>query len=191
MKFQNMTHNQLIIGLIGEMAAGKTTVADYLKKKHGAISFRFSDILADILDRIYIEKKRKNYQSLSTFLRTMYGDELLSQVIAQDVDKSDHHFIVIEGVRRFDDIVSFKKKPNFHLWMIDTKALIRFERLTTRKEKPDDQKKTWEQFQKDELEEAEQQISIIAKKTKTHIDNNTTRENLFTQVEEVLKQYGN
>jgi dephospho-CoA kinase len=37
---------KIILGLVGEIASGKSTVTDYIKQKYGAVSFRFSDILA-------------------------------------------------------------------------------------------------------------------------------------------------
>ncbi len=184
-------NNKLIIGLIGEIAAGKTTITKYLEEKHDVVSFRFSDMLSDMLDRIHVEKKRENLQSLSIFLREAYGEDFMSKVIALDVAKTDNPIIVVEGIRRPTDIIYLKKYPEFHLWAIDTEAQTRFERLTSRNEKPDDQKKTWEKFQKESTNESEAQITTVATQAEVHIDNNGSLEETFAQVEDLLKKYEN
>ena len=79
---------KIILGLVGEIAAGKSTATEYLKQKYGAVSFRFSDPLRDILARLHIENSRPNLQALSTFLRRQYGEDLLSKVMALDAGQS-------------------------------------------------------------------------------------------------------
>lgn len=183
-----MKHTKLILGLVGEMAAGKTTVTDYIKEKHGGVSFRFSDMLGDILARMHIEKTRENYQTLSTILRQNFGDDIMSKVIMLDVKASENPLIITEGVRRPSDIEYLKELPGFHLVAIQADEKIRFERTTERSEKPDDQSKTWEQFQAEGKQESEQKIKDIAAKADYTIDNNGSLEELYKQVDEIITQ---
>ncbi|MEK7644076.1 MAG: AAA family ATPase, partial [Patescibacteria group bacterium] len=90
--------NKIIIGIIGENASGKTTATDYLKEKFGAVSFRFSDMLGDILKRLYLEHSRSNFQTLSTILRQNFSEDIMSRVIAEDVNNSAAILIITEGV---------------------------------------------------------------------------------------------
>ena len=50
---------RLIIGLVGRKGSGKGTVAKILKEKYGASVYRFSDVLREILDLLFVEKVEK------------------------------------------------------------------------------------------------------------------------------------
>lgn len=180
---------KLILGLAGEMAAGKTTITDYLKEHHSAVSFRFSTMLRDILDRIHVETTRENLQKLSTFLRGTYSEDIMSKVIAKDVASAEHELIIVEGIRRPTDVTYLNDVPGFHLIAIDVDARTRFERITQRSENPDDQTKTWEQFQKEGQAESEQQVAVIMAQAEFRIDNNGTKEKTIAQIEEIVKKF--
>lgn len=93
-----------ILALAGEMGSGKGAIAEYLIEKHGAKKFRFSSVFRDILDRLHIEESRENIQALSTTLRSAFGDDILSQTIVGDIGQSDAPLIIIDGVRREEDM---------------------------------------------------------------------------------------
>lgn len=186
-----MTDNKLIIGLVGEMAAGKTTVTDYLKENYGAVTFRFSDMLRDVLKRLHLEETRGNLQLLSTVLRQNFGEDLMSKVIAADVRESPHDFIITEGVRRPTDLTYLKELPGFHLIALLAAPRVRFERLTQRNENIDDQTKTWEQFQTEAQQESEQKIREIAEQAHFKVDNNGTKDDLFKQIDEIIRRIRN
>jgi dephospho-CoA kinase len=178
---------KLIIGIVGPIAAGKTTVADYLKQTHGAVTFRFSTMLRDVADRLYLEKNRQNLQVLSTTLRNSFGDDLMSNVIAKDVAHADADMIVVEGIRRPSDVHFLKKLDHFYTIAINADEQTRYDRITSRQENPDDTKKTWGQFQKDGGQESEEKISEIAIQADFQLDNNGTREHTMTTLETILK----
>lgn len=183
-----MTDNKIILGLVGEIAAGKTTVTNYLKESNEMISFRFSDMLSDILDRMYIEKNRGNYQTISTILRKNFGDDIMSKVIARDVKEITDDFIIVEGIRRPSDVAYLKELPEFKIISINTDEKTRYERITSRTEKSDDQTKTWEEFQKEGQQEAEGKVKQIAAQADYTIDNNGTLEELYAQVDEIIEK---
>ncbi len=180
---------KIILGLVGEMAAGKSTVTDYIKHKYGAVSFRFSDMLRDVLKRMHIEESRANLQTISQILRQNFGEDIMSKVLAKDAATSDQAFIITEGIRRPTDVIYLKELPGFHIIALTADEKTRFERLTKRSENPDDQSKTWEQFQKDGQAEAEQKIKEIAAEADVTIDNNGTLEELYKQVDEAIKKF--
>ena len=179
-----------IIGTVGENASGKTTATEYLKENFNATSFRFSDALCDILKRLYLENSRANFQTLSTALRQNFGDDLLSKIIAHDVENCDNNLIITEGVRRPTDIEYLKKMPNFYLIAIETAEEIRFERVRERREKPDDANKTWEEFKLESAQESEQKIREIAKMANFKINNNGDKKELYEQLEKIIKTIG-
>ena len=171
------------------MAAGKTTAANYLKEKYGAVTYRFSDMLRDVLVRLHLPLNRGNMQTLSTILRQNYGEDLMSKVLTADLQAASEPIIIAEGIRRPSDIIYLKQLPGFNLLYLKTSERARFERLAARSENPDDGKKTWEQFQAEGLQESEQKIKEIAAEARIIIDNNGTVEQLNNQLDALIKNY--
>src|SRR3989338_9548768 len=101
--------NKIVFGLIGPLASGKGTVAQYLRERHNAGSARFSSILRDILDRVYLPQTRENLQALSSSLRGQFGDDLLALAVAKDVERDEHDIVAVDGVRREPDIKHLKE----------------------------------------------------------------------------------
>ncbi len=177
---------KLIIGITGLLSSGKGTAAEYLVQSHGAVAFRFSTMLRDVLDRLYLEQTRDNLSNISTLLRQRFGEDLMSKVLARDAEKSDASLIVIEGIRRDMDIEYLKRLPNFVLVAVEADEQIRFQRLLQRGENPDDAGKTWEQFQADHLLETEISIPPVMQQAQYHIDNNGNLEQLHLQLDQLL-----
>ncbi len=181
--------SKIILGLAGEMASGKGTVAEYLKIKYSASNYRFSTILRDVLMRLHLEQSRKNMQKTSTILRKAFGDDLLAKVIAEDVKKDNSEIIVIDGVRRLDDIKYLRKNKEFRLVYIDTGIKKRYGRIINRSENTDDQNKTFEQFVEEHKGEPELQIKGLKKYADIIIDNNGSKEELYKQIDKIIERY--
>jgi len=185
--------DKIILGIIGEISAGKTTLTNYLIEKYGAKSVRFSDCLADMLDRCYIAKTRPNYQKMSQILRENFGQDIISKTVANDIENFNTNIVITEGIRRPSDIVFLTKTypNNFFTINIKTSAENRFKRLANRHEKPDDATKTWEEFQTDAQAEAELAIQDIARDAKFVINNDSTLTDLYNQIDKILKEIEN
>ena len=187
-KSKSRWEGKIIIGLVGKMASGKGTACQYFKEEYGANIFRFSTILRDILDRLYLPQSRPNMQSLSLILRQNFGDDLLAAVIAKDVSGDIGKIVGVDGVRRDPDIKYLKVLPGFSLINIDADQKVRWQRMVARGENSDDTSKTFEQFQSDEGQEAEKQINEVAKQAKFTINNNGGLEELHRQIDEIIKK---
>lgn len=181
-----MPISKLVLGIVGEMGAGKSTITEYIKQKYGAVSFRFSDMLTDIAKRLYLEPTRPNLQLISSMLRQTIGQDVMSKVIRHDAETSTADIIIVEGIRRPTDITYLKELPNFYLIGMTADERVRYERVCLRSEKPDDQTKTWEDFQKEGLAEAEAEIKNIKTEAKFQIENNGSEAELIAQVEKIL-----
>jgi dephospho-CoA kinase len=179
---------KIILGLVGDLAAGKGTIAKYLHEKYSANTYKFSTMLRDILDRIYVEKSRENLQVISTFIRENYGQDVMSKVIAKDVENDPGNIVVVDGIRRPTDITYLKKLEGFHLIYITADQKTRWERLVKRKENPGDDGKSFEDFCRDEQAEAESLIQELGKKAEIRVDNDGDMEELFGKVEEIILQ---
>lgn len=180
---------KIIFGFVGDLASGKGTVAKYINEKYNTNTYRFSTMLRDVLNRIYVENSRENLQNLSTFLRENYGQDVMSRVIAKDVLNDPNELVVVEGIRRPTDITYLKELDGFHLIYITADPKIRFERMLKRNENEGDAEKSFAEFLKDEEAEADKMIKELGKTAEIIINNDGDFENLYTQVENIIKSY--
>jgi dephospho-CoA kinase len=176
-----------ILVFTGLMACGKGTVAKYLVQKYGAQSFRFSTIMRDVLDRLYLEQSRENMSRISTVLRQNFSEDIFAKVMAEDVSRATGDIIVVDGARRLADIEHLVNVSGFKLVSIEVDMKIRYARLIQRGENPDDKNKTWEQFQADHNLETEISIPELMKSADIVIDNNGTAEDLYKQLDQLVK----
>lgn len=183
-----MPTNKIILGFVGDLAAGKGTLAKYLHEKYGSNTYRFSSMLRDMLDRIYVEKTRENLQDISTFIRARFGQDVMSKVLAKDVENDQGEIVIVDGIRRPTDITYLQQLPGFHLIYVTAESKLRWERLVARKENPGDENKSYEEFLKDEQSEADQLIGTLGKEAEFTIVNNGTKEDLFTHIENTITQ---
>lgn len=179
----------IIIGLVAEMAGGKTTAADYLEKKYNAKRYGFGIIMRDLADRLHLAPTRKNLSQLSFVLRQQFGNDLLARAMTEDIrNDKQFDFIVVESIRRFEDIKYLKDLPNWHLVSIKTDLKTRYDRLIKRREKEDDAAKTYEQFVKDHELETEKSIVPLLDQAEFKIDNSGTLEELQQKLDEVINK---
>ncbi len=180
---------KIILGLAAELAGGKGTVSEYVVEKYGGSSHRFSTMLRDVLDRLYLDQSRENMQKLSTAIRQNYGEDTMAKVMYEDVKNDKSEIVAIDGVRREADIKYLKELPEFKLVYIDTDIEKRYERILKRNENPDDAGKTFEEFKKDHKGEADIQIRDLKKYSDYIIDNNEDINHLYSQVDDVIIKY--
>lgn len=178
---------KIILGLAGEIASGKGTVAKYIVKKYKGNAHRFSTMLRDVAKRMHLEESRENLQKISTMLREYFGGDILSKTIYFDVQNDKHKVIAIDGVRRPSDIEYLKKLASFKLVYIEADMEKRYKRIVKRGENTDDRKKTFKEFQKDHKKEAELQIREMRGKADVVINNNGTFGELYRQVDKIVK----
>jgi len=179
-------NKKIIIGVAGQIASGKGTVAEYMENNYRAKIIKYSDILKDVLKRLYLEINRDNLQKLSTSLRGSFGQNILAKTIKNDAKKIDNKIIIIDGVRRKEDINNIENK-NFYRIYVDADMKTRYKRITGRREKSDDKKKTYKEFKEDQRRETEITIQGLKEKSDLVLDNNGTIEQLEKQVREFIK----
>ena len=183
-----MKKNQVIIAFVGPIASGKGYAVKYLQKKYQASVYRFSTMLRDITKRVYIEETRENLVKLSWILRKNFGQDVLSKTMRQDILKDSNAIVVIDGARRISDLNYLKKMPRFFLVRIDADVKIRWQRITARRENPDDQKKTLAQFKKDEQSEIEKTSRMLGKLADYSVSNDKDPKDLYIQLDRVIKK---
>jgi dephospho-CoA kinase len=178
---------KIIIGLVGPMASGKEVTKKYIEEKYNAKSCKFSTILRDVLDRLFVDKSRENLSAISMSLLDTFGQDLLAKVIARDSLAHEADVVVIDGVRRDSDIVYLMNLPNFYLVAIDAKLETRYKRMVLRNENVGDSQKTLEQFEAEHQLGTETQIPGVMKEAKFSIDNTEDGfEHLYEKIDKMM-----
>jgi dephospho-CoA kinase len=181
---------KLIIGLVGQAGCGKGTAADYLKTHYGAGYVRFSGILGEIIETLSIEKSRDNFIKLSEALRKTYGEDVLSYAVEKAALNAPEDIVILDGIRRLDDIVALEPLPQFKLIAVFAPPELRFERMKKRGEKTTEADMSWEQFQREEQAPTEVDIPKVMERAWRTLDNSGTREEFEALVAETLKDLG-
>ena len=181
---------KLILGFAGEIASGKGTAASYFLAHHKATAFRFSTILRDVIRRLHQSEDRDTMQRLSTTLRKEFGEDLLAKVMFEDAKNAADLLVVIDGVRRLEDVKYLRAIPEFKLCYVTAPSRTRYERLVKRGENADDLTKTYEQFESDHQREPEREIKQLEPFAAEVVDNSGTLPELHAQLDAIVKKYG-
>ena len=184
-----MNNKKIVIGIAGEIASGKETVAEYLVEKHRAKKFRMSDILKNILERVNLGNNRKNLGKLSLALRESFGQDVLIHALIEDIKGSDADIVIIDGIRRMAELEHLSNLDNFKFIYLKADLKKRYERLIRRGEKQDDNIKTFEEFKKDHQIETETTILELEDKAGTVITNDETLEDLYKKIDSALNEF--
>ncbi|MEI7890772.1 MAG: AAA family ATPase [bacterium] len=179
---------KLILGITGEMGSGKGTIAKHVIEHHKGNAHRFSTILRDVLDRIYVEQSRENISTISTVLRKNFGEDILAKAMYHDAENDQHDLVVVDGVRRMADISYLKELPHFKLIYMEADMQNRYERIIKRAENTDDTAKTFEDFKKDHELETEIQIKDLKNYSDYVINNDGTFPDLYEQINDIISQ---
>jgi dephospho-CoA kinase len=179
---------KLILGVAGEMGSGKEAVSRHLVSNYGADARNFSQILNDILIRLHLDITRENQAPLSLILRKTFGEDILAKAMYHDSVEDAADIVVIQGIRRVEDMTFLKQLPNFKFIYIKADMDVRYERVSKRREKANDGTMTFEQFEASHKYETEQTIPDLKNYADIVIENNGTYPELYAQIDEIVKQ---
>jgi len=174
---------------VGLPGSGKDTCTKYLSEKYGATVFSFTTMLKDVVDRFYLEFNRDTLIKISEFIRGTFGEDVMAGTMAKDAEKSPAKIITIGNARRMADIKYLSKMDGFVLIEIFADIKTRYERVKKRGEKTSDASQTFEQFEADHQRSTELSIPEVASHAGEHLDNNGSLENLYSQVDALIKKY--
>ncbi len=180
---------KIIIGLLGETGSGKDTVAEYLKEKYGAKLMRFADPIKDTLS-IYFDKLSKEDQAwLYLVFKNRFGEDILSRAMAKRVNDEESPLIIINGVRMPSDYDFVKKYPNSQVLYITASEKTRWQRVTSRGEKSDDNI-ALEKFRELDQVETEAHIPEIGSKADKTIYNEKDLDYLLSEADAYMAKLG-
>lgn len=180
----------LIIGLVGRQGSGKGTTAKMICERYGAAAIRYSDILRQILNILAVDVTRENMVKLSETLRVTFGEDVFAFAVDLQVRKSGAPLVVVDGIRRLEDIAALQSLPHFRLVEVTASARQRFDRMKQRGEKLKERDMTWDEFVMDEIAPTENSITAIAERAWKVIDNSGTPEDLARQIDAIMAELG-
>lgn len=137
-----MIKQDLIIGITGTFASGKSTAADFFSSK-GFKKIILSSFLEEEANRRGFKKiTRKILQDIGNEWRKKYGSEILAKNALKFLGENRG---VIDGIRNVGEIDEFRKNSNFVLIACLSDRKVRFTRLKKIKRR---EHLTWELFNK-------------------------------------------
>jgi len=180
-------HKQIVIGLVGESGAGKDTVADYLKHHYDATLLRFSDPLKHTLSMLVERPSREDQAWLAMALKKRFGEDVLFRMLKRQID-DDAPIVSINGLRYPEDLEFLRTFPNSTLIYVTSDPKHRWERSIKRGEKSDDNLPFEEFVKMEDGLETERAIPEIGAKADYTIKNDSTLEDLFAKVDDVMEE---
>lgn len=178
---------QIVIGLTGEIGTGKTTLAEYLRFKHGFKSLRYSQVIRKLYS---CDDSRATLQNLgSDIARSAEKQRQLSLEIIREIEAHPNVNYVVDGLRHKIDLDTLSEHfgNRFTLFAIQSTFTNKFHRYNKRNVQPISK----EQFQSILCNEAEQDIALLTMLCYTDnniIPNNKTYKDYFASVELKLKE---
>ncbi len=187
----------MIVGIVGKIAAGKTTVAKFLEER-GFCRVSCSEPLIDLLTHNVseyswipelpekTEPTREKLIEFGKYLKEKYGGDVLVR-LALDKKRNCRN-IVIDGVRSREEVEAIKRLGGKVIY-VEAKPEIRFERLMRRRAEKDRGIKTFEDFKAmDDAEEKLYNTSELKGLADYVIVNEGTLEELREKVERILEE---
>ncbi|MDE6284350.1 MAG: PHP domain-containing protein [Bacilli bacterium] len=180
--------NPIIIGIAGEMAAGKTTLSEYLRFKYGFKYFRYSKVIQQLYacsgDRATLQKIGAD------IAKNPNTQQQLSLEIIRRVEQEPDFNYVIDGLRHNMDYVTLKEHfgDKFKLIYIDTKFTYCHKRYNKRMHLD----MTKEEFERIIYNESEQDIHLMkayAYSDGYMIGNNKTFKEFFDNFDIKFKEF--
>jgi dephospho-CoA kinase len=180
----------MIIGITGTLGAGKGTVVEYLKTK-GFKHFSARDFFTKEVARRGLPVSRDSMVLVANDLRALHGPGFFAES-AIDYARERGGDVVVESIRSIGE-AEYLKSHGAALWAVDADIQKRYERIFLRASETD--KVSFEKFVEHEQREftntdpAKQNLSGVMKMADAVLVNNGTQEELFAQVEAILKKY--
>ena len=189
-KLQVYYEEVMIIGITGPLGAGKGTVAEYLTKKHNLLYLSVRSFFAEEVLKRGQMTSRDNIMTVARDLRAEQGQTYALEQLMARAGRGGRG-IVIESIRTVPE-AEFIKSKDGSLWCVQADLETRYKRFIG-KALPQDVL-SFEQFSANDKLDMEvndptnQNLAAVCQMAQTGIDNNGSKEELYSQVEEALKK---
>lgn len=179
--------NRFVICLTGMPGAGKSTVAKYLEEKNFYL-INMGDIIREKAKEMELDLNDKNLGELMRNLRKEHGNEIVAKLILQKIKDLDQKFIVVDGIRSYDEYKVIKKLGFVKLLSIHASSDKRFDHIKSRDR--EDSPADHETFLQRDKREMDVGISnAIALSDESISNNNITISELRDQVQRIVDKW--
>lgn len=187
-------NHKIIIGITGTLGAGKGTIVDYLKTK----GFKHYSVRAYLIEEIKRRQMPVTLESMVTVandLRRQHGPSFIVTELYKKALTSNTN-VIIESVRSTGEVEGLKKLGTFYLISVEAPLAIRYQRVIARNKDSADVL-SFEEFVKQEnvqmnnTDPNKGNIAGCMTRADFKLINNGTKEELWSQVDEILSKISN
>ncbi|MBO0368517.1 hypothetical protein GIB23_15630 [Pseudomonas putida] len=175
-----------IIGLVGPIRAGKTTVSHYLAERYGYTIASNSDLLREILNKISVPPSRDNLGALGNSLFHIFGNDLIARYRLENLHLGR---IVVDGIRYSEELELYRENTQFRLLGISACAGNRFLRALEGSHEMKDVELTREKFDGLALSRSELDVPELLDQADRIIVNNSSKSQLLLQIDQVITDW--
>lgn len=176
-----------VIGIIGQKAAGKTTIADYIAHKTNATVHSYAEILDDVLNILHLPITNINEIKL-VGLRDVFGENTLPRALRKKINDENSPLVIVTSIRFQSELNDVRAYSGSKLIYVESDIQVRFKRMRKRNQKADDMSISFEQFISLEADSTEKYIKKLGEESDFKVVNNGSEQELFTQVDAILQQ---
>jgi adenylate kinase family enzyme len=170
---------QIIIS--GLARSGKDTAAKYIAKKYKLKSYTFSSVITEHIEANKEKPTKKRMIEIGDKLRKEKGMDIIAKILDEKIKEKDN--LILVGPRSIEEIEFFKKKfPKIVHVKITSEKSARF----NRKSKIDPQTPK-EFFERDKQDIHNKGFKKVLDSAEYEIINNSTKKNLYTQLDVLMK----
>lgn len=177
---------KVVIGIAGKLASGKGTITKYIVDTYQAEKTRSSDPLRATLDIFDVPQSRENLDMLSTFVRSIYGENTIARAVARVLRESKAGVVLFDGMRRLVDVEAIRAFEHSLFIYVHADQKIRYERCKSRNENVGDDTMSFEEFAEKDDDEPQQQIEALREYADVVIDNSGDLDTLMKQIHDQI-----
>ena len=183
----------MIIGITGTNGAGKGVVVDYLVDKKGFTHFSNSGFLTEELTRRGLELIRPNLRLVGNEFREKYGSGYLAETALATAKANSVTHLVVEAIRSSGEADKIKEAGGV-LVVVDADRPLRYKRIYARRSGKD--LIDFDTFVEQEEREwygaegsHDMNVRVVMDRADYTILNNGSLQELYTQIDAMLKEF--
>lgn len=182
-------HFLMIIGITGKYCAGKDLAAEYIVSK-GFTHYSLSNFIREEAKRRNLVSDRPTLINLGNELRERYGPGVLGKKALEQFEPGKNY--VVSSIRNPAEVKELRASPAFTLVGLDAPLDLRWKRMQERPDKQDNIR-TYEEFVASERAEqsadpTKQQLHLVFTLADVVIMNDSSKEQLYSQIDQLLRQ---
>lgn len=183
-----------IIGISGTNGSGKDTIAHMLVKKHGYYFASATDMLGAELTKRDLPHERENKRAVSAEWRRAHGLGVIVDKGIEEAKAAGFDRLVVGSLRNSGEVDRVHELGGTVIW-VDADPRVRFARIQNNNRERTEDKKTFEEFLKEETAEMQHSgdaatlnMAGVKSRADRFMNNDSADIDLFTQnAEEILK----